>query len=67
MLAPIKNQKLEFGFNEVVWIDQDGVYDGNKGYYFENNASIKDTNKAFELDLYHKNFSEFIKSCFKNN
>lgn len=65
MLAPIKNQKLEFGFNEVVWIDQDGVYDGNKGYYFENNASIKDTNKAFELDLYHKNFSKIYKELFQ--
>ncbi|WP_250325332.1 LTA synthase family protein, partial [Campylobacter lari] len=39
MLAPIKNEKLEFGFNELVWIDQNGVYDGNNGYYFENNTS----------------------------
>lgn len=60
MLAPVKNEKLEFGFNELVWIDQNGVYDGNSGYYFENNTSIKDTNKAFELDLYHKNFSKKI-------
>lgn len=65
MLAPIKNEKLEFGFNELVWIDQNGVYDGNNGYYFENNTSIKDTNKAFELDLYHKNFSKKYKELFQ--
>ncbi|EAH7031055.1 LTA synthase family protein [Campylobacter lari] len=65
MLAPVKNEKLEFGFNELVWIDQNGVYDGNSGYYFENNTSIKDTNKAFELDLYHKNFSKKYKELFQ--
>ncbi|MCR8706710.1 LTA synthase family protein [Campylobacter sp. W0066.2] len=65
MLAPIKNEKLEFGFNELVWIDQNGVYDGNNGYYFENNTSIKYTNKAFELDLYHKKFSKNYKELFQ--
>lgn len=65
MLAPIKNQQLEFGFNELVWIDQNGVYDGDKGYYFENNNSLKDTDQSFELDSYHKNFSNTYKELFQ--
>lgn len=58
MLAPIENEKLEFGFNSVVWIDEKGVYSNDKGYYFENNSTLKDTNEAFELDDYHKNFAK---------
>ncbi|TWO27142.1 LTA synthase family protein [Campylobacter insulaenigrae] len=65
MLEPIKNEKLEFGFNELVWIDQNGIYDGDSGFYFENNTSIKDTNEAFGLDLYHKNFSKNYKELFQ--
>lgn len=41
------------------------MYDGDSGYRFENNTSIKDTNKAFELDLYHKNFSKNYKDLFQ--
>lgn len=65
MLAPIKDERLEFGFNELVWIDKNGVYDGVKGYYFENNTSLKDTNKAFKADEYHRNFSKLYKEFFQ--
>lgn len=58
MLKPPTNPKLEFGFNIGVFIDEKGVYpkDSFKGYFYENNSTLKDTNKAFELDNYHKNF-----------
>lgn len=65
MLAPIKDERLEFGFNELVWIDKNGVYDGVNGYYFENNTSLKDTNKAFKADEYHRNFSKLYKEFFQ--
>lgn len=57
MLAEPSDEKLEFGINDVVWIDKKGVYSGTKGYYFENNTTLKDTNQAFDLDEYHKNFA----------
>lgn len=57
MLAEPSDEKLEFGINSVVWIDKKGVYSGTKGYYFENNTTLKDTNQAFDLDEYHKNFA----------
>ncbi|EAH8541870.1 LTA synthase family protein [Campylobacter coli] len=57
MLAEPSDEKLEFGINGVVWIDKKGVYSGTKGYYFENNTTLKDTNQAFDLDEYHKNFA----------
>ncbi|TXE80324.1 LTA synthase family protein [Campylobacter peloridis] len=65
MLAPIENEKLEFGFNELVWVDKNGVYEGTKGYFFESNSSLKDTNKAFEIDSYHKEFSNLYKELFQ--
>ncbi|WP_235361589.1 LTA synthase family protein [Campylobacter sp. RM16704] len=65
MLAPIKNEKLEFGFNELIWVDKNGVYEGNNGYYFENNTSLKNTNKIFILDPYHKEFSNTYKELFQ--
>lgn len=61
MLAKPSDEKLEFGINDAVWIDKKGVYSGTQGYYFENNHTLKDTNKAFELDKYHKNFTQFYK------
>ncbi|TKX33126.1 LTA synthase family protein [Campylobacter aviculae] len=59
MLAKPKDEKLEFAFNDVVWADKNGVYIGDKGYFFENNHTLKDNNKAFKLDEYHKNFAQF--------
>ncbi|MBK1991970.1 sulfatase-like hydrolase/transferase [Campylobacter sp. 2018MI35] len=58
MLTKPSNEKLEFGFNDSVWIDKNGVYPNgsNKGYFYENNTSLKDNNKDFKLDEYHKNF-----------
>lgn len=38
-----------------------GVYSGTKGYYFENNTTLKDTNQAFDLDEYHKNFAKLYR------
>ncbi|HFZ5135842.1 TPA: LTA synthase family protein [Campylobacter jejuni] len=61
MLTRPSDEKLEFGINDAVWIDKNGVYSGAKGYYFENNNTSKDTNHAFELDEYHKNFTQFYK------
>lgn len=61
MLAKPSDEKLEFGINDAVWIDKKGVYSGDKGYYFKNNDTLKDTNQAFELDEYHKNFAKFYK------
>lgn len=61
MLARPSDEKFEFGINDAVWIDKNGVYSGAKGYYFENNNTLKDTNHAFELDEYHKNFAQFYK------
>ncbi|HEB9315900.1 TPA: sulfatase-like hydrolase/transferase [Campylobacter coli] len=57
MLTEPSDEKLEFGINDVVWIDKKGVYSGTKGYYFENNTTLKDINQAFDLDEYHKNFA----------
>lgn len=58
MLKPPTNPRLEFGFNVEVFIDDKGVYPKNtlKGYFYENNSTLKDNNKAFELDIYHQNF-----------
>ncbi|MBS4234925.1 LTA synthase family protein [Campylobacter vulpis] len=58
LLAAPSDEKLEFAFNEVVWADNFGVYSlkNTKGYFYENNTTLKDTNEAFELDEYHKNF-----------
>ncbi|EJA9823258.1 sulfatase-like hydrolase/transferase [Campylobacter coli] len=61
MLAEPSDEKLEFGINDVVWIDKKGVYSGTKGYYFENNTTLKDTNQAFDLDEYHKNFAKLYR------
>lgn len=61
MLAKPSDEKLEFGINDLVWIDKKGVYSGGKGYYFENNHTLKDTNKAFNLDDYTKDFDKFYK------
>lgn len=64
MLTIPSDKKLEFGFNDVVWIDESGVYPlssfkkSEKGYYFEKNTSLKDTNEAFEIDSYHKEFAK---------
>lgn len=64
LLAKINDERLEFGFNEVVWIDKYGIYPkgSNKGYFYENNESLKDNNKDFKLDTYHKNFYENYKN-----
>ncbi|MEB2817227.1 LTA synthase family protein [Campylobacter upsaliensis] len=64
MLAKAKDAKKEFGFNELVWIDENGVYSGDKGYCFENNVSLKNTNESFEPSLYHKNFSQNYKKLY---
>lgn len=61
MLVRPSDEKLEFGINDAVWIDKKGIYSGGKGYYFENNNTLKDTNHAFEFDEYHKNFTQFYK------
>ncbi|EHD2940821.1 sulfatase-like hydrolase/transferase [Campylobacter coli] len=61
MLAEPSDEKLEFGINGVVWIDKKGVYSSTKGYYFENNTTLKDTNQAFDLDEYHKNFAKLYR------
>ncbi|AJC88081.1 LTA synthase family protein [Campylobacter insulaenigrae] len=60
MLRTPSDKKLEFGFNDVVWVDENGVYPVNsfKGYRFEKNTSLKDTNEAFDLDSYHKDFAK---------
>lgn len=60
LLAKISDEKLEFAFNEAVWADKNGIYPttNSKGYFYENNTSLKDTNVAFELDNYHKNFAK---------
>lgn len=58
MLGLTENEKLEFGINDVLWIDNQGVYTANKGYFFESNTSIKNTNQEIILDKYHKEFQE---------
>ncbi|TNB59997.1 LTA synthase family protein, partial [Campylobacter helveticus] len=60
LLAAPSDEKLEFAFNEVVWADNFGVYplENTKGYFYENNTTLKDTNEAFELDDYHKKFAK---------
>ncbi|EAH6864365.1 LTA synthase family protein, partial [Campylobacter upsaliensis] len=64
LLAAPSDEKLEFAFNEVVWADNFGVYplENTKGYFYENNTTLKDTNEAFELDDYHKNFANSYRS-----
>lgn len=60
MVEAPSDEKLEFAFNEVVWADNFGVYplENTKGYFYENNTTLKDTNEAFELDDYHKKFAK---------
>lgn len=60
LLAKVSDEKLEFAFNKAVWVDKDGIYplSNDKGYFYENNKSLKDTNQGFELDGYHKNFAK---------
>lgn len=64
LLAAPSDEKLEFAFNEVVWADNFGVYplENTKGYFYENNTTLKDTNEAFELDDYHKKFVNSYRS-----
>ncbi|WP_270968106.1 LTA synthase family protein [Campylobacter upsaliensis] len=64
LLAASSDEKLEFAFNEVVWADNFGVYplENTKGYFYENNTTLKDTNEAFELDEYRKNFANSYRS-----
>ncbi|EDP6854993.1 sulfatase-like hydrolase/transferase, partial [Campylobacter upsaliensis] len=64
LLAAPSDEKLEFAFNEVVWADNFGVYplENTKGYFYENNTTLKDTNEAFELDDYHKKFANSYRS-----
>lgn len=61
MLARPSDEKLEFGINDAVWIDKKGIYSGGKGYYFESNDTLKDMNKAFNLDVYTKDFDKFYR------
>lgn len=61
MLAKPSDERLEFGINDAVWVDEKGIYSGNKGYYFKDNTTLKDDNQAFELDDYHKNFAQFYR------
>nr|WP_250324971.1 hypothetical protein [Campylobacter lari] len=58
ILGLAKNEKLEFGINDALWIDDKGVYITNKGYFFEKNTSIKNTSQEIILDKYHKEFHE---------
>ncbi|EDP6919161.1 sulfatase-like hydrolase/transferase [Campylobacter upsaliensis] len=64
LLAAPSDEKLEFGFNEVVWADKLGIYplSSTKGYFYENNTTLKNTNEAFELDEYRKNFANSYRS-----
>lgn len=64
LLAAPSDEKLEFAFNEVVWADKSGIYplSSTKGYFYENNTTLKDTNEAFDLDDYHKNFANSYRS-----
>ncbi|EAJ3508732.1 LTA synthase family protein, partial [Campylobacter coli] len=41
--------------------DKKGIYSGGKGYYFESNDTLKDMNKAFNLDGYTKDFDKFYR------
>ncbi|EMI4814972.1 hypothetical protein CUPS4256_01080 [Campylobacter upsaliensis] len=64
LLAAPSDEKLEFAFNEVVWADNFGIYplSSTKGYFYENNTTLKNTNEAFELDEYRKNFANSYRS-----
>ncbi|EQC1633237.1 LTA synthase family protein [Campylobacter upsaliensis] len=64
LLAAPSDEKLEFAFNEVVWADKLGIYplSSTKGYFYENNTTLKNTNEAFDLDDYHKNFANSYRS-----
>ncbi|WP_270987970.1 LTA synthase family protein [Campylobacter upsaliensis] len=64
LLAAPSDEKLEFAFNEVVWADKLGIYplSSTKGYFYENNTTLKNTNEAFELDDYHKKFANSYRS-----
>ncbi|EPA4340439.1 LTA synthase family protein [Campylobacter upsaliensis] len=64
LLATPSDEKLEFAFNEVVWADKLGIYplSSTKGYFYENNTTLKNTNEAFELDEYRKNFANSYRS-----
>lgn len=64
LLSKPSDEKLEFAFNEVIWADEFGIYplSSTKGYFYENNTTLKNTNEAFELDEYHKNFTNSYRS-----
>ena len=64
LLAAPSDEKLEFAFNEVIWADEFGIYplSSTKGYFYENNTTLKNTNEAFELDEYRKNFANSYRS-----
>ena len=61
MLAKPKDTKKEFGFNARVWIDENGVYSGDRAYYFKHQDSLKNTEESFEPSAYHKNFAKAYK------
>ena len=61
MLAKPKDTKKEFGFNALVWIDENGVYSGDRAYYFKHQDSLKNTEESFEPSAYHKNFAKAYK------
>lgn len=64
LLSKPNNKKLEFAFNEVVWADNFDIdpLSSTKGYFYENNTTLKNTNEAFELDEYRKNFANSYRS-----
>ena len=40
LLGEIKNPKYEFGYNEAIWIDAEGIYSANLGFHYKNPQSL---------------------------
>ena len=56
-------EKFAFGYNDNVWIDNFGIYPNNSNFKFlyENNETLLNKPKPYEMDDYHKNFSRLYK------
>ena len=52
MLGKVKDKRYEFAYNEVVWLDEKGIYPLNSslGYEFKSKDSLLSNGKSFVLD-----------------
>lgn len=58
MLGKVKDKRYEFAYNEVVWLDERGIYPLNSslGYEFKSKDSLLSNGKSFVLDEGRKQF-----------